>query len=241
MGLLTSDCKERDFQFAYRTARSVQTWWNERQSKVYGFQLQLFKASLQECCDIGSKLFDGTYFANPPGPFKRASAFVVIGRLHPFFGFHPLSHTQGLLPTSKAEEEAWCARMMTLMIPAILCGTRATIGGKDVLLSDWSGFPSPHFKLEFLAWLRWLDRCENYRETLGKEWDGFYEKRLARMVMATSLMIEACYYASDQKPESICGNAASCMESLGDDHQIDLIYDMHHEVIEPEFPPEPRR
>lgn len=246
MGLLTSENEDQDYQFAFRTARCVQNWWNENQSKIYGFRLGLYAGSLRDCCKIGSGLFDGPYFARPPGPFKRTSAFVIIGRLNPFFGFHPLAkpkeHTVSLVPSSEGEKQAWLARIMTLMIPAILSGTRANIGGNHILLSEWVGFPSPHFKLEFLAWLRWLDRCESYRDVLGnKEWEKFYERRLARMVMATSLMIEACYYASNPAEGTICGNTASCMESLGDDHELDLIYDMINTPQEPEFAPEKRR
>ena len=57
--------------------------------------------------------------------------------------------------------------------------------------------------------------------------------------MATSLMIEACYYSSPgcKDNNEICGNTAKCFERLDEEHEIDLIYDIYTKYEAPEFPP----
>ena len=234
MGLLSAESGEKDLAFAFRTAVEIQRWWNEKQAGSYGFELALYKQSVAHCCELVTRLFDGNYFSNPPGPFKRAAAFVVIGRLYPFFQMVPVEE----IPTEQLahvllqmarERHAWLARFMTLAIPAILRRTKAQIGDDDEwkVLSDWNGFPSLHYKLEFLAWLRWLETLDNFRQNFTKtDWDLFTEKRLARLIMSLSLMIEACYYYRPSGDRSgICGNIARCLRNLEEEHELDILYD----------------
>lgn len=241
MGLLSSEAGDSDFEQAFQVAASIQEFWNTKQAPSWGFNLTIFKASIRECCEAGGRLFSGQYFANPPGPFKRAAAFLVIGRLMPFFGFEPINGNKELVPQTSRECHAWLARMMALSIPAVLGSTRAQLGGEWLTLSEWGGFPSSHFKLEFLAWIRWLDSFEHFKKYFpsNSEWDQLHEQRLARMVMATSLMIEGCYYCSGStaSESKIRGNTATCFERLEDEHEIDLIYDVHTVYQSPEFPP----
>ena len=236
MGLLSSDSGEKDLSAAEFAATGIQGWWNGKQSPVYGFKLALYRKSLQNCCDIGARLFGSNYFANPPGPFKRAAAFIVIGRLFPFFQFVPMVNGP---PMDKRERHAWLSRMMALAIPSVLERTRSEIGGKWIALNKWNGFPSLHYKLEFLAWFRWLDGFEQYKaQFAAHDWDAFCQKRLARMVMATSLMIESCYYnTASTIPHDLCGNTSACFNHLEEEHELDLIYDVFTPKTKPEFPP----
>ncbi len=235
MGLLSSRDGEKgddeDFSLAFRIAAKIQNWWNENQAANFGFNVVLYRESLSDSCKIGAKLFGGPYFAKPPGPFKRAAAFTVIGRLYPFFQFEGVSMTN-------RERNAWLARLMVLGIPLLLGSTSATLNGEKRRLENWQGFPSAHYKLEFLAWLRWLDGCENIQSFLPpSEWERLKEQRSARMVMATALMLEACYYSgtgggASSDPSAnpsagfeIKGQIQACMENLSDELVYDLIYD----------------
>jgi hypothetical protein len=65
------------------------------------------------------------------------------------------------------------------------------------------------------------------------EWAAFSKARLARMVMSTSLMLEACYYLSP----SLEGTASKLLTSgyslpseLDEDLRLDLYYDTDAEV-----------
>jgi hypothetical protein len=246
MGLLSEESGPPDTEAAFAVAQHVQTWWNTRQAPVYGFNLKIWRGSVTKACEVGNNLFSGKYFSRTPGPFKRVAAFTVIGRLYPFFSLVPLAGMEAdtianVLPKTPREQHAWLARMMALAIPAVLRCTRVYIDGEWRVLDEWRGFPTLHYKLEFLAWLRWLDAFEQYRDHFASsaEWSAFSEKRLARMVMATSLMVESCYY---QEPivgsPQIRGNTARCFDQLEEEHALDTIYDVHTQVIPPEFPPE---
>jgi hypothetical protein len=88
-------------------------------------------------------------------------------------------------------------------------------------MAGWQGFPSLHYLLEFLVWLRWLDDFHQYEHLFGKEWPTVSKQSLARMVMSTALIVEACYYeAKSPFPPN------SCLKNLRDEQRIDLMYDL---------------
>ncbi len=239
MGLLSSGPVVTDVVQVRKTAHLVQSWWNQYRAPVYGLNLRISHAELLKCCEIGHSLFEGRFFSQPPGPFKRAAAFVVITRLNPFFDFLPVSaEAIEYVPTTLREKQEWTARIVTLTIPIVLRRTYAEINGERAQLTGWNGFPSLHYKLEFLAWVRWLDSFEQYRTVMpAREWYDFCERRLARMVMALSLMIEGCYYhrPTTAEEDDICGRTESCLANLEND--MSLLTDCFYDVVMEEHSP----
>jgi hypothetical protein len=108
-----------------------------------------------------------------------------------------------------------------LSSPAVLRQITLNIEGNTIPMTGWKGFPSLHFQLEFLTWLRWLETLDHHCDKFSvKEWGEVKTARLARMIMAGSLIIEAVYYSS---PSPI--PTGSCLKALDDEQNIDLYYD----------------
>jgi len=227
MGLLSSINGPPDWAYTVYAADCVAEDWNASLANIHGFKLFVNHPSIVAACQQANDLFSSGLFPAQPGPFKRAAAFVIMGRLYPFYLF------KGELADEISKDEhqraQWLARLMALSIPAVLSMTQVKIGENRVILNDWQGFPSPHYKLEFVAWLRWLDNFDRYKKMFlqAKEWQTFSMERLARMVMSTSLMIEACYYINPNAPRanSIQSKVTDCLSSLDEDQTLDLIYD----------------
>jgi hypothetical protein len=223
MGLLSTQSGSLDVQHAQLIADCVAEDWNSVQKDLYGIMLWINPHGIKKCCQIGTQLFENGFFPPQPGPFKRVAAFVVLGRLYPFFKM-----TGREAPQTEHERQAWLARFMGLLVPAALRTMKVFINNKWTTLEGWKGFPSPHYKLEFLAWLRWLDHFERYRPKFPDlaEWTRFSSERLARMVMSTALMLEACYYidVADQL-SGIRAQVSGCLANLNESQEIDLIYD----------------
>src|SRR5262245_22899523 len=143
MGLLTSERGQSDYQQALLIADSVAEDWNSTNNKTCGIDLYVVEKNLVACCDIGDALFSSNYFPKQPGPFKRAAALCVLGRLYPFFKM-----IGDQTPQTDRERHAWISRFLVLTIPAVLSRTKVFITQKWVILEDWRGFPSPHYLLE---------------------------------------------------------------------------------------------
>jgi len=228
MGLLvTSDGKE-DFDAIARVAGTVATVWNDYGGKAdYGFTVEFGTDQIEECSKKASAIFK-EFFPNPPGPFKRVAALLVFGRLYPFFGFKPAR-------ASAIENEEWLARIVTLMLPVALRLLRADISTHPKAqtwksINAWKGFPSVHYRIEFLAFLQWLDNFQwaaNCLEGMPPatieevkhrfNLDKMTSSRLARMILAASLIIEGCYYASEGLPdqadqEHLRGKCIGCVD-----------------------------
>jgi hypothetical protein len=221
MGLF-SDSAEQDQGIALRSADVIADQWNRHAASIYGFQVFIRSKKISQLCQVGARLFEnGDVFPRQPGPFKRTAAFLVLGRLYPFFQF---SGKPEHLPKGD-EVVAWTVRLLALTIPVILRQLTVQLNGTTQTLHEWKGFPSPHYQLEFFALLRWLDNGEEY-ETLfpADTWARFSFHRQARMVMATSLMLEASYYLNGQETTQVQSQVSRCLTNLSDEQQLDLIY-----------------
>lgn len=189
---------ERDYDIGRRVLLTVCRAWYLRNQSRFGFTLHIDPDNLRLCCEKGAEVLDNL-FPNPPGPFKRVAAFIVMGRLHPFFHFSPVEQA--------VTHQKWLARTLTLVIPVALQILRVNTGTANaerwIRLDSWNGWPSQHFKYEFLNYLEYLRSCENCLAevakypgltTVGADVDRLTERRLARMVLATAMIIEGCYY-----------------------------------------------
>ena len=204
MGLLVTSDGEKDFKAIERVAKTVAGLWNEYGGQDHGFQIVYGTDEIEACSTHASSIFK-RFFPDPPGPFKRVAALLVFGRLFPFFAFNPPR-------PSPVEREEWLSRVVALMLPVALRLIRADIASHPGAttwksIDAWKGFPSVHYKIEFLAFLQWLDNFDWVIDAIDKisppppvDKRALIESRLARMILATSLTIEACYYASEGLP-----------------------------------------
>lgn len=235
-GILAETPGDKDVEALMFLADAVGQWWNEKRAPDWGFSVRVSEQKIRECCDQGGALFSTGTFPDSPGPFKRLSTLIVLGRLFPFFQFKAGFAKNGTwqeghaAPTGE-EETAWVVRMMVLTIPFAFPKMVVSIDGKEQVLDEWNGFPSSHYRLEFMGWLRWLDGCEDFQpffEKSPEKWTKFCSERLARMVMSTSLMLEACYYLSpvpDDHRARLLQSGYSGSKDLDEDLKIDLYYD----------------
>ena len=243
-GLLTKNSGADDYAALLAISNAVAKWWNETFSARYGFLVVVSSTKAKACCDMGTQLFTTGSFPESPGPFKRIGALLVLGRLHPLFDFHPFKLEGGNIVetgTSMTEEEriAWLTRILVLCIPATFGAMQLETNGHEQYLDEWEGFPSPHYRLEFMAWLRWLDYYGDMRPMFGGDqtkWEQFLSERLSRMVMSASLIVEASYYLSvTLKPGAaktkIQGDIGECLKNLDEDIRLDLYYDSDAQVV----------
>ena len=121
------------------------------------------------------------------------------------------------------KKRTWHVRLMMLTIPQLFAALRVKVNSGWRELS-WPGFPSDHYQLEFMNFLKWLDHFEKFRQaiTQHEEWDEFAKKRLARMVMAVSLSLEASYYAGHSSGCELRGQNGGCMSKLNVEQCEDL-------------------
>ena len=214
---------------------AVGQWWNKNQAPVYGFSLRVSEAAVRACCNQATDLFSRGVFPDNPGPFKRMATYLVLGRLTPFFtfrsGFNDTNGRwiEGCCPTDEQEHVAWITRMLVLSIPFTFAKLYVHIQGRDIPLGQWNGFPSSHYRLEFMGWLRWLDGYSQLKPHLPSlSWGKFNDDRLARMIMSTSLMLESCYYLGKMRERGKCALLDECYcgaPTLDEDLRLDLYYD----------------
>lgn len=233
-GLLTNTPGSTDQAAALEIADIVATWWNVKQAKAYGFGFVISESKVKQCCEKAGELFERNIFPEPPGPFKRIATFLVLGRLFQFFQIRPGYPEDGKwvatdFKPDPMHNDAWVARMLVMTIPVIFSGMYVDIGKERVLLDEWKNFPSLHYRLEFMALLRWLDLNDSHKAnfTDKKTWEDITNDRLTRMIMAVSLIIEACYYLSSKEGASnkIQSKDSHCLQDLDEDLRLDLYYD----------------
>ena len=220
-GLLAKQSGKVDYDAATSVTDAVARVWNEKFART-GITLYTSRSAVEHICDLGKDLFASGAFADMPGPYKRVAAFTVLARLFPVF--KPIF----AYPESPEGAKAWEARFVLLSMASCMEILEAVLDGETVALPPWLGFPSLHYRLEFLTWIRWLDFSDGFGSGTGEsaEWRQFQHQRLARMVMATSLIIEAAHYAGDDgKPKPVQGRTASCFRDLDEETRLDLFFD----------------
>lgn len=228
MGLFSAKnaFQKEDYEIALESSKRIADWWNVDHCELFGFKLYVAAKSLEESCRAASTLFDEKpfYFARPPGPFKRVAAFLVTGCLNPFLGFKPLGKAaarRNAYPQTDHDRRVWHVRFLLLSLPELFERLKFKVNDKWLKV-EWNGFPSPHFQLEFMNWLKWLDRLSKSVVSKDVDWDDFQKKRFARMVMATALSLEASSYTNSANPMGVQGKIDGCMSKLTDQQREDL-------------------
>jgi hypothetical protein len=225
MGLLDDD-SHKDKESCEYVLEEFCAWWDRRIKPLRAIAITGSKGNLEDCRTISRDLFNGFFFPERPGPFKRVAAFVVLGRLFPFLKFRPADGLDvesairfaNYETTHKANE--WLTRAMVRTIPILFAQLEVEINGKRIPLA-WKGFPSWHYELEFHEFLRWTDSdiepcdCDFNNLTQKTKW------ALARKIMAATLSLEACYYCQGTQ-KVIPGHNH---HDLDDDQQLDLFFD----------------
>ena len=203
MGLMVLESGKPDSDRVLVIARTVSTLWNKYGGVDNGFYIKIGEREVSQCCERGEAILAKFSCSKcNPGPFKRVAALVVLSRLFPFFG---------LTSSPKVGTRVqWMARLSAMLIPSALRSLRVNISTVEnpdktptwVSLNKWKGFPSPHYKVDFLAWLAWMDKLDNVQLSRISGFDQESEEtirdaRLARMILVTALMLEACYYCGE--------------------------------------------
>jgi hypothetical protein len=219
MGMLDDRGGEHDYQAVFDVAWSISQLWNNFGGEQHGFKIKVGKAQIKECCRIGDDLLiQSKKFPNPPSPFKRVAALIVTAKLFPFYQQEPS-------PLSPAIKQIWLSRIVALLIPGALSVLEVNVSNdekypKMKTLDNWNGFASPHYKIEFLKWVQWLDGFDWLNVQGDREmWDQLNKDRMARMIMATSLIIEANYYIGETGPpqaEHLRGKCKLCLKNQSD-------------------------
>ena len=224
MGLLDDSGADRDYEVLLDVAWGVAELWNNFGGpQKHHFVLRIGENELRECCRRGDEiLIQSRRFPNPPSPFKRVAALVVLARLFPFFELDPA--------TEYHQEQIWLSRLSALLIPGAISVLEVNLSEDPAnpkwTPGKWNGFASPHYKIEFIKFIQWLDNFDwLVLGTEGEKWKQTKRERLARMVMAVSLIIEANYYIGETgppKPEYLRGKCKLCIKPAD---SVDLTYD----------------
>lgn len=230
MGLFTAECgyQEEDYAETLKIATFIANWWNAELAEYHGFKLFVSAESVEECCKSASRIFssEGTAFADFPSAYKRIGAYLVMGCLEPFWGFQPFGRPAAWgieqMPTTDTDRRRWHVRFLIQSLHFLINRFQIEIGGSWKSI-HWHGFPSSHYQLEFMNWMRWLDGLDNLQtQLLDNEWQTLQDNRIARMVMATALMIESCCYCDPKQPANHCGQVGSCLAKLTESDRLDL-------------------
>lgn len=215
MGLLDDSSAGKDCEAVFDIAVGVAALWNNFGGEKHGFKIKIGDAEVKECCRLGNEILTlSKKFPIPPSPFKRVAALVVLSKLYPFFELDPPQEVQ-------IQDQIWLSRLSTLLIPGALALLEVNVS-EDALapkwaLNRWNGFASPHYKIEFLKFIQWLDNFDWLM--IGGEQDKWIQtkrERLARMIMSVSLIIEANYYlgeAGAPQREHLRGKCKLCLKS----------------------------
>ena len=214
-------CKtqEADVDLIYDIALSVSEFWNDNGGCDHGFRLFAVREKAVAVSISGDAVL-AAFFPHPPGPFKRLATLLVTSRLIPesLFCFASVESTQGnIKPAPPAIVAEWESQLAYLLIQPTLASLKVyDRAGSPHEMNEWAGFPSIHSKAEFLLWLRWLRDypADCFSATPGC--DDINTERRGRMVLATTLILEAVYYQDKARLASICSICDEVLSSKED-------------------------
>jgi hypothetical protein len=209
-------------------ANNVCSYWNENGGPDL-FAIRLFyknKDNLDPTANVsfpqvlsqeGSVLLE-KFFPDPPGAFKRAATLLVMARLrHLFTLATPDSTSANVKRIDPERAYAWAACPCFLLLAEIIKVLRVynKTANKNFGLDNWEGFPSVHSEAEFVHFVNWL--CDRPSEELHKpsaqpcKTCDINEERRGRMILATSLILEAVHYQNGSTRDAMVG---CCDEAL---------------------------
>ena len=214
MPVFAQDFKS-DIEIILSLAEGVCSYWNKNGGPD---QFGILAFTSREAAELLSHEADRSmqFFPEEPGPFKRVAALLVLGRLTPLFALAAPNSKDAPKPVNAARERDWIPKFCFLLLsPAFSSLSVSNSNCQNHSLADWKGFPSFHSKAEFLLWLEWL--CDYPNDSIS---DDERIVRRGRMILATSLILEAVYYQGPKK-SVLCG---VCDSQLGP-HFGGLIFD----------------
>ncbi len=208
----------------HKTIQNVCENWNANHCAHWNFSISANRKSIARAHFFLQDLFTSNPgLVSEPGPFKIAAGFVVVGMHMIEFNFYPLQQIGE--PLSPVEEREWTNRLLVKSISTFLSQLKLASTGEQ-LKKRW-GIPTAHYKLDFLNFLRWAEfpilvpaNPPQYPEAIVDI------VRLNRLVMAVTLIIEACYYLSENKINcDVMHNLQLKLSELDDASKKDLFFD----------------
>ena len=213
----------RSLEVFKRTFESVCANFNDKQSKNWGFTVLVGSASIEKChLFFEDILKDNPSIPEAPGPFKVAAAFLVSSMFLVEFGYIP--NQGGSQPTS-ADKNFWKTRLLFKSISVLLSQLKLSYTGKR-LEKKWD-VPSIHYRLDFLNFIRWCDFPSDgpinppppSKPTVDLV-------RANRLILALTLIIEACYYLSGNSLNcDVMGQTAIHTGNMDEPMHTDLFFD----------------
>ena len=180
----------------YKTIDTICDDWAENYSQKRGFTIDATKKSIKQAhFFVQDILTQNPALPADPGPFKTTAAFLVSG-MHFFqFQFYP---TDGRPAMSDVEKTIWKSRILFKAIPVFLLQLQLTQTGQK-LKKVWDA-PSIHYRLDFLNFIRWCEfPLTGPSNPPPPNKPTVNVVRVNRLIMAITLIIEACYYLSENE------------------------------------------
>jgi hypothetical protein len=199
-GIIALNSGEYDYGIVEQLVETICRKWDQHCSAHYGFKVFVSPSAFKKFYEAGIRILEEN-FPLPPGPFKRVASLIVISQMYPFFHFEP--------ELTLEASHRWRAKMTALLMPVGLAKLRVNLTPDEAnptwqRLDAWYGFPSDHFKMEFLQFLERIDTCHWWEKTTieGGLQEQISERIITeetvRLINSTALMLEACYYWNEE-------------------------------------------
>lgn len=200
-GLIALQDGDHDYDIAKQLVGTICRAWDQHCSSHFGFRVFISPSAFERFYKSAVDVLDRD-FPLPPGPFKRVATLAVMAQMYPFFHFDPEMTAEAGL--------RWRAKMTALLIPVGLAKLRVNLTPDEPSptwqrLDAWCGFPSDHFKMEFLQFLERVNTCHWWERMMA---EGAMEEaicrriiteEIVRLIFSTALVIEGCYYWNEEQ------------------------------------------
>lgn len=206
-----------------KTIETVCDDWDVNHSKKWGFTIDASRKSIARAhIFVSDLLTDNPALPPDPGPFKIAAAFLVSGMHFVQFSFFPLQRAEAL---SESEQMIWKSRFLFKAIPVFLLQLKLVKTNKK-LAKTWDT-PTLHYRLEFLNFIRWCEFPLIGPSSPPPPNEPMVNMvRLNRLIMAITLIIEACYYLSENEGKCDVKNQIHIIPAeLDEISRTDLYFD----------------
>lgn len=198
--------------------------WKANQAQDWGFWFQFDRYSIEKACRFSVDLMTGnSAFPKNPGPFKLTSAFVVSCWYFLDLEVIPVAEDKAEGPKDGCKY--WKSRLIFLAIQFFLAQLKIGEDDSRLLQKVWH-VPTPHYRLDFLNFLRLCDfPSEGPVDPTSKDRPTVNTPRVSRLIMAISLIIESCYYSSENDLRcDVKDSIKLSQESLTDEELYDLMF-----------------
>lgn len=198
--------------------------WNANRCAHWGFSVDVRRKSIAKTYKFVEDLFsENPGLVAKPGPFKIAAAFLVFGMRFIEFDYYPLREVGK--PMEAAEKRDWTNRLLFRAIAPLLSELKLGSTGQR-LTKKWNT-PTLHYRLDFLNFLRWIEFPILGPATPPQEIKPSVDMfRLNRLIVAVTLIIESCYYLSENTINcDVMNHYEIKLDDLDDASKRDLYFD----------------